>query len=82
MDVTPPKWFKPSKNFDITYRRDVVLPYTEDRKHNQYLVIPRLGIVTPLIYHEYKGNIDNFNQEDLMKSFEKGSALYPQMAKL
>lgn len=46
-----PTWFK-QKNLalapqDITYRKNV-LPYEEDRYADMYMVIPQLGLVTPI----------------------------------
>ncbi len=82
VDTSVVGWAKPSKNIDIAYWKDEVLPYTEDRNHDQYLVIPRLGLVAPLIYYEFKGDLKNFNQKALDKAFEGGVATYPQMAKL
>ncbi len=82
VDTSVVSWAKPSKNIDIAYWKDEVLPYAEDRNHDQYLVIPRLGLVAPLIYYEFKGDLKNFNQKSLDKAFEGGVATYPQMAKL
>ncbi len=75
VDTTPIDRFKPSKNFDITYWRDQVLPYEKDRNHDQYIVIPRLWIVVPLVYYTGSPKV-------IKKEFNKGAVLYPEMAKL
>lgn len=48
---TPPTWFKP-KNIalaprDISYWKKV-LPYEDDRYADMYMVIPQLGLITPI----------------------------------
>ncbi len=48
VDTSIPDRFKPSDNKDIAYWLEV-LPYEEYRYHNQYLVIPKMGLVTPII---------------------------------
>lgn len=48
VDVDAPKWFAPSTNKDINYWLKV-LPFEEYRYHDQYYVIPAMGLVAPLI---------------------------------
>lgn len=48
VDTSIPDRFKPSDNKDITYRLKV-LPYEEYRYHNQYIVIPKMWLVAPIM---------------------------------
>lgn len=48
VDVEIPKWFAPSDNKDINHWLKV-LPFEEYRYHDQYYVIPKMGLVAPLI---------------------------------
>ena len=48
VDTSIPDRFKPSDNKDIAYRLKV-LPYEELRYHNQYLVIPKMWMVAPIM---------------------------------
>ncbi len=82
IDITPVQRAKPSKNIDIKYWKEQVLPFSEDRNYDQYIVIPKLGIITPLIYYTFTGDIETFDQKQLNKAFASGVALYPQTAKL
>lgn len=53
LEYTPPTWFKPvaleNAPEDIHHRLYNVLPYEQDRYENVYLVIPQLGLVTPVV---------------------------------
>jgi hypothetical protein len=46
-----PTWFEPRNlslaSRDISYRKNV-LPYEEDRYADMYMVIPQLGLITPI----------------------------------
>ncbi len=46
-----PTWFEPRNLYlasrDISYRKEV-LPYEEDRYADMYMVIPQLGLITPI----------------------------------
>lgn len=50
---TPPEWLKPvaleDAPEDISHWLYNVLPYPEDRDENVYLVIPQLGLITPVV---------------------------------
>jgi LPXTG-site transpeptidase (sortase) family protein len=48
VDTSIPKRFKPSNNKDIKYRLEV-LPFEKHRYHNQYIVIPDMGLVAPMV---------------------------------
>ena len=50
---TPPTWFQPhslsSAPTDAGYWINSVLPYEEDRYEDLYMVIPQLGLITPIV---------------------------------
>ncbi len=50
INITPPKWAKPGMSEDIDYWKNTVLPYSEDRNEDEYIVIPSLWVVVPLKY--------------------------------
>ncbi len=53
LEYLPPSWFQPvsldAAPEDIEHWLLDVLPYEEDRYANMYMVIPQLGLVTPVI---------------------------------
>ena len=55
VDTSIPKWFKPSTNKDINYRLGV-LPLEKYRYHDQYYVIPAMGLVAPLVSLQKTGS--------------------------
>lgn len=48
VDTTPPKWFKPSDSEDINYWLGV-LPSKKDANYSQYMVIPAMWLVSPIV---------------------------------
>ena len=53
LSLAPPTWATPDTsmtNTDITYWKDIVLPYAEDRNEEEYIVIPSIGVIVPLNY--------------------------------
>ncbi len=57
VDTSSPTWFKPSDNKDIAYWLKV-LPYEEYRYHDQYIVVPAMGMVAPIM--EAKKESDDY----------------------
>jgi hypothetical protein len=55
---TPPTWFAPAElrnaSEDLNYRLKV-LPYKQDRNAQRYLVIPQLGLISPIILLDSNG---------------------------
>lgn|GEM_PF-2544372 len=53
LQYTPPTWFQPhslaTAPTDASYWINNVLPYEEDRYEAIYLVVPQLGLVTPVV---------------------------------
>lgn len=47
VDTSVPEWFAPQDTKDLNYRLKV-LPYSEDRGRDQYLVIPAMWLVSPI----------------------------------
>lgn len=48
VDTTPPTWFKPSDSEDINYWL-WVLPSKKDANYSQYIVIPAMWLISPLV---------------------------------
>ena len=42
LNLTPPSWATPSSREDISFWKDEVLPFDQDRNADQYVVIPTL----------------------------------------
>jgi hypothetical protein len=85
VDTSIPSWFKPSTNKDLKYRLQV-LPYEEHRYHDQYLVIPAMGLVAPII--EVDKNSDDYKNTlkgkavKYDKYLEDGPVHYPGTASI
>jgi len=47
LDLTPPNWAKPSSNENISYWLDV-LPFENDKNADEYIVIPTIGVISPV----------------------------------
>lgn len=80
VDTSIPDRFKPSDNKDIKYRLEV-LPYEEYRYHDQYLVIPAMGLVAPIMEvdktsADYKNAI-KWKGFDYNKYLEGWPLIYP-----
>lgn len=67
VDTSIPSRFAPSENKDIAYWLKV-LPYEEYRYHDQYLVLPDMGAVAPIVELE-ESNTD-FKNAILGKTFD------------
>lgn len=83
VDTSIPDRFKPSDNKDIAYRLKV-LPYEEYRYHNQYIVIPKMWLVAPIMEAEkwsddYKNALKGKNF-DYNKYLVWGPTIYPWTA--
>ena len=58
VDTTPPTRFKPSNTKDLNYWLNV-LPFKEDKTKDSYIVLPSVGLISPIVYipedsNEYK----------------------------
>ncbi len=49
VDTTPPSWLLSTGTVDPYFRTQKVLPYTGERNYNQYIVIPQIWVVVPLV---------------------------------
>ncbi|HMY81034.1 MAG TPA: sortase [Candidatus Absconditabacterales bacterium] len=88
VDTSIPSWFAPSTNKDIAHWLKV-LPYEEYRYHNQYIVIPAMGMVAPLMELEtgsqaYKDFIKTKGKSFDSKAYNRllvgGPTIYPGTA--
>lgn len=85
VDTSIPGWFAPKDTKDLNYWLNV-LPHKQDRNHDQYLVIPAMGLVSPINQLD-KSNPDytkaikggNF---DYNKYLESGPTIYPGTASI
>lgn len=53
LNLTPPTWAQPDMSqskTDISYWKNEVLPYAEDRAADEYIVLPTLWLIAPLNY--------------------------------
>lgn len=80
VDTSIPEWFKPSTNKDLSYRLNV-LPYEEHRYHNQYIVIPAMGLVAPIVELDNKSkdysNAKKWKTFDYNKYLENWPLIFP-----
>lgn len=67
VDTSIPDRFKPSDNKDIAYWLKV-LPYEEYRYHNQYIVIPKMWLVAPIM--EIEKWADDYKKALKWKDFD------------
>lgn len=85
VDTSIPDRFKPSDNKDINYWLKV-LPYEEYRYHNQYIVIPSMGLVAPIV--ELDKSADDYKKALKWKDFDYnkylvgGPTIYPGTASI
>lgn len=53
LEYTPPTWFQPSDlgsaRTDAEYWIHQVLPFDQDKFEDVYMVIPQLGLITPVV---------------------------------
>ncbi|MDC0506241.1 sortase [Candidatus Gracilibacteria bacterium] len=73
VDTSFPEWFKPGYSEDIaSWLR--VLPFPGDRNEETYVVLPKLGVISPIQKPADHVTHKNFNYNKLLES---GVALYP-----
>ncbi len=85
VDTSIPEWFKPSTTKDINYRLQV-LPFKEYRNENQYIVIPSMWMVAPIVEidkssNDYQNAIKGKTFE-YDKYLEDGPTIYPGTASI
>jgi len=79
-----PTWFEPvaleDASEDIEYWTSI-LPYVEDRNDDMYIVLPTLGLITPVVFvpewsTDYK-NMTSWKEIDINKYLPEGVMHYP-----
>jgi LPXTG-site transpeptidase (sortase) family protein len=81
VDQEFPIWAKPNlaqDNKDLSYRVNTVLPFTQDRNKDRYLVYPKYGIVVPVLVPSYTDQtfLNQWESFDYYAYFARGAFHY------